>query len=170
MYSTWNIIIIIIIIVLLNAGLIQSSAKSFTWGLRQMKGGMSHYFRGKYLLVIIILEIAVCLLTLRAVFIICEQYLWVLFSAIPVVMVSFFIMPRAPITTGTVLVLNFQIFITSISRSLSLENFWNYSREIFSSAETATSIMMHVFFSKFFIVISGLFLSTCIDSKVPLNC
>ena len=38
-------IIIIIILVLLNSGLMQSSAKSFTQDLRQMKGGMPHYLR-----------------------------------------------------------------------------------------------------------------------------
>ena len=43
------IIIIIIIIVLLNASLIQPSTRSFAWDLRQMKGGMPHYLRGKIL-------------------------------------------------------------------------------------------------------------------------
>ena len=37
-----------------------------------MKGGMPHYFGGEYLLVVILLEIAVCLLALRALFIIYE--------------------------------------------------------------------------------------------------
>ena len=37
-------------------------------------------WRKKYLVVIILLEIAVCLLTLRALFVICEQYLWILFK------------------------------------------------------------------------------------------
>ena len=69
--------------------------------------------------------------------------------------VSFFIMPRAPITTGIVLILNFYIFVTSISRSLYLESFWNSLREIFLSAGTVTSIMIHVFSSKLFIVMSG---------------
>ena len=79
-------VVIIIIIVLLIAGLIQSSAKAFTWDLRQIKRRMSHYLGGKYLLVIILLEIAAFLLPLRALFVICEQYLWVLFSAFPVLM------------------------------------------------------------------------------------
>ena len=38
-------VITIIILVLLNSGLMQSSAKSFTRDLRQMKGGMPHYLR-----------------------------------------------------------------------------------------------------------------------------
>ena len=45
--------------------------------------------------------------------------------------VPFFIMPRAPIATGIVLVLCFHIFATSISRSLYLERFWNSLREFF---------------------------------------
>ena len=43
------IITTIIIVVLLNAGLIQSSPKSFAWDLRQMNGGMPHYLGGKIL-------------------------------------------------------------------------------------------------------------------------
>ena len=39
-------------------------------------------------------------------------------------LVPFFIMPRAPITSAIVLVLSFQIFDTSISKSLYLESFW----------------------------------------------
>ena len=51
----WNeLFIIITIIVLLNAGLIQSSATSFTWDLRQMKGGLpKNTWVKKYMLVII---------------------------------------------------------------------------------------------------------------------
>ena len=68
-------------------------------------------------------------------------------------------MPRAPIATGIVLVLSFYIFITSISRSLYLQSFWNTLREVFLSAGTVTSIMIHIFLSKFFIVMSGQFTS-----------
>ena len=66
-------------------------------------------------------------------------------------------MPRAPITTGTVLVLSFYIFVTLISRSLFLAS--RTLRKIFLSAGPVTSIMMHVFSSKFFIVMSGRFAS-----------
>ena len=106
------------------------------------KGRHASLLRGTgrgYLLVITLLVIAVCLLTLRALFVICEQYLWALFSAFPGAMVyqgfefwlPFFIMPSAPITTGIVLVLSVHIFVTSISRSLYLESFWNSLTEIF---------------------------------------
>ena len=64
-------------------------------------------------------------------------------------------MPRAPVTNGIMLVLSFYIFVTSILRSLYLESFWNSLREKFLSAGTAISIMMHVFSSNFFIVMSG---------------
>ena len=36
----------------------------------------------------------------------------------------FFIMPRAPITTGITFVLSFHIFVTVVLRSLYLEGFW----------------------------------------------
>ena len=63
--------------------------------------------------------------------------------------VPFFIMPRAPTTTGIVLVLSFHIFVTLILRSLYLESSWNSLREIFLSAETVTAIIIHVFSSNF---------------------
>ena len=53
----------------------------------RVKGGLPHYFGENNLLVIILLEIAVCLLTLKALFVICEEYLWVLFSVFPEVIV-----------------------------------------------------------------------------------
>ena len=71
--------------------------------------------------------------------------------------VPFFIMSRAPITTGIVLVLSFHIFVTSIWRSLYLESFWNSLREIFLSAQTVTSIMIYDSLQK--IVMSGRFAS-----------
>ena len=80
-------LLLLILIVFLNAILTQSSAKSFTWNLRWMKGGMSHYLEGKQLAGYFIIKIAVCLLTLRALFMMCEQFLWVLFSAFTVVTV-----------------------------------------------------------------------------------
>ena len=73
--------------------------------------------------------------------------------------VLFFIMPRAPITTEIVLVLSFHIFVTSVSRSLYLERFWNSLKEMFLSAGTATSIKIHVFSSNIFCAISGWFTS-----------
>ena len=45
--------------------------------------------------------------------------------------VPFLFMPSAPVTTAIVLILSFKIFVTSISRSLYLESFWNSLREIF---------------------------------------
>ena len=75
-------------------------------------------------------------------------------------------MPRDPVATGIVLVLRFHIFVTSISRSLYSESFWKSLPEMFLSPETVTSIMINVFSSKFFIVISvrfaSLFLSVLI--------
>ena len=71
----------------------------------------------------------------------------------------FLIMPSAPVTTGMVLVLSFHIFVTSISRSLYLESFWNSLREIFLSSGTATSSIIHVFSLWSFIVLSGRFAS-----------
>ena len=53
----------------------------------------------KYLLEIMLLETAVSLLRLRALFVICARCLWALFSLI-IFWVPSFIMPRASITTG----------------------------------------------------------------------
>ena len=75
------------------------------------------------------------------------------------VWVPFLIMPRAPVTTGIILVLSFHIFVASISRSLCLGSFWNSLREIYLSIRTVTSIMIPVFSSKFFIEMSGRFAS-----------
>ena len=78
-------LLLLLLIVLLNAGLIQSCAKFY---LRpQADEGWHVSLLLEYLLVIILIEIAVCLLTFRALFIIFEQYLWVLFSAFSVVVV-----------------------------------------------------------------------------------
>ena len=68
-------------------------------------------------------------------------------------------MPRTPTTTGIVLVLSFYISVTTISRSLYLESFWNSLREIFLSAGTVTSIMMYVFSLTCFIVMPSWFAS-----------
>ena len=73
--------------------------------------------------------------------------------------VPFYNMLRISVTTVIILVLSFHIFVTLISRSLNLETFRNSSREIFLSAGTATSIMIYVFSSNFFIVMSGRFVS-----------
>ena len=70
-------------------------------------------------------------------------------------------MLRAPITTGVVFVTSFHIFVASISRYLHLESFWNFLREIFLSAGTLTSIIIHVFSSKFF-RFTSIFLSVLI--------
>ena len=64
-------------------------------------------------------------------------------------------MSGAPITTGIVLIMSFHIFVTSIYRSLYLERFWNTLRDIFLSAGTLTSVMMHVFSLSLLIVTSG---------------
>ena len=78
-------LLLLLLIVLLNAGLIQSCAKFY---LRpQADEGWHVSLLLEYLLVIILIQIAVCLLTFRALFIIFEQYLWVLFSAFSVVVV-----------------------------------------------------------------------------------
>ena len=147
------IIIIIIIIVLLNAGLIQSFAKFFTWDLRQMKGGMSHYLGGKILAGNYIIRDSSVFTYIESTF----RNMWaVLVSTtfciscshgLPGIwsmkfLVPFFIMPRAPIrngapiASGIVLVLSFQIFVASISRSLYSESFLNSLREIFLSVGT----------------------------------
>ena len=66
-------LLLLLLIVLLNAGLIQSCAKFY---LRpQADEGWHVSLLLEYLLVIILIEIAVCLLTFRALFIIFEQYL-----------------------------------------------------------------------------------------------
>ena len=73
--------------------------------------------------------------------------------------IPFLIIPNAPITTGMIFVLSFHILVTSISRSLYFESFWNSFNEMFRSESTATSIMMQVRSSWFLIIISGLFAS-----------
>ena len=78
---------LLLLIILRNDGLIQSSAKPFTWDLRQKKGGMLHYLGEKILASYYISKDSMCLLALRAFFVIYEQHLWVIFLALPVVMI-----------------------------------------------------------------------------------
>ena len=79
--------------------------------------------------------------------------------------VPFLIIPNVSITAGIIFVLSFQILVTSISRSLYFESFWNSFNEMFWSEGTATSIMMQVRPSWFFIIISGMFVSIHLNKK-----
>ena len=70
--------------------------------------------------------------------------------------VPLLIMPRVPITTGIVLVLIFHIFEPQF-QDLYIQK--GSLRELFLSDGTVTSSIMHVFSSKFFIVMSAQFAS-----------
>ena len=61
---------------------------------------------------------------------------------------------------------SFHIFVTSISSFFHLESFWNSLREIFLSARTVTSIMIHIFSSNFFIVMFGSFASIFLSVRL----
>ena len=89
-------------------------------------------------------------------------YLWV----------PFLIIPSAVITTEVAFVLSFHIFVTSISRSLHLVNLSNSFSEIFLSAGTVTSNMVHARFLKSLIILSQRFASILfirVNSNVNSN-
>ena len=89
-------------------------------------------------------------------------YLWV----------PFLIIPSAVITTEVAFVLSFHIFVTSISRSLYLVNLSNSFSEIFLSAGTVTSNMVHARFLKSLIILSQRFASILfirVNSNVNSN-
>ena len=67
--------------------------------------------------------------------------------------VSFLIIPNPPITSRKNFVLIFYILVTSISRSLYFERFWNSFSEMLWSEGTDTSIMMQFRSSWFSIII-----------------
>ena len=67
----------------------------------------------------------------------------------------FFMTPRAPTTTGIVVVLSCHIFVVSISRSLYLDSFSNSFRDIFLSDGMVISISRHRFFFLSLIIMSG---------------
>ena len=148
------IIIIIITIVIRNADLIQSFVKFLPdTSVRWRMACLTTYGAG-------LLEVAVCLLTLRApLAVLVRNYLYISFSDNLRGTWLIFIMRRAPIIIETALVLNFHIFVTSIWRYLYLESAWNSLREILLSYETVTSFMIQVFAFEFFIVMSGRFAS-----------
>ena len=94
--------------------------------------------------------------------------------------VPFLIIPNAPITTGIIFVLRFNILVTSISRSLYFESFWNSFNAMFWSEGNKKSgrtnlhhdgqIIMQVRSSWLFIIISVLFASTFLsDWTVKLH-
>ena len=80
----------------------------------------------------------------------------------------FLIMPRAPITTGIILVLSFHVFVTSISRCLYLESFRNSLWEIFYCRNCNiyhdACILFKIFYCNVWLVC--FYVSICIDSEV----
>ena len=70
---------------------------------------------------------------------------------------TFFIMPRDPTITGTVLVLSFHIFCISISRSLYLLSLLNSLAGMFWSVGMLMSMRRHLFSLKSLTIMSGQF-------------
>ena len=139
------IIVIIIFIVLLTATLIQSSAKSFTWDLRQMKGGMPHHLEGKILAGNYIIRDSSMFTYIESTF----PIMWaVLVSNLFCISYSDGLPGMVYHVLGSNYTWNcfgqeFPHFCNLSLRSLYLESSWNSLRGISLSARTVTSIMMY---------------------------
>ena len=157
----------------------QSSATSFAWDFRQMKGGMSHYLRGKILADNYLIRGSSVFTYIESSY----RNMWgALASTIFCIFCSdglpeiwlikfwmlFLIMPRAPITTGIILVLSFHVFVTSISRCLYLESFRNSLWEIFYCRNCNIYHDACILFKNFYcnVWLVCFCVSICIDSEV----